>query len=67
MAFGLNAWAKARTKGIAQYQVEHDGEAKPRLTSGGRAGGTDIDTTHPLSQVVLTDSRYSTKPSRGIS
>jgi len=36
-AFGQKSRGKARTKGIAQLHSQRNGEAKPRLTSGGKA------------------------------
>ena len=36
----VNAGGRARTKGLARRQPEHNGEAELRLTSGGRAAAT---------------------------
>ena len=39
-ALPLVSWARGRTKGTAQTSENLDGEAQPRLTSGGEAATT---------------------------
>jgi hypothetical protein len=39
-ALPSTVWAKGRTKGLAQPSMTLNGEAEPRLTSGGEAATT---------------------------
>ena len=53
-------WARGRTRGIApDHFKNHDGEAEPRLTSGGEAVAIDVKLTFraKLDKLKLTHHR----------